>query len=80
MSGPQEFTIAPVRSDDPKKKEEKPNDKPDYEGSSKLLGDSKKKDAEGDEQELVRWAMMTFEVILLNFYLVRRGPTSKGSA
>lgn len=45
MSKPQEFTIK-VQSEDAKKKE-KPNDKPDFEGSSKLLKDDK------DVEELV---------------------------
>jgi 26S proteasome regulatory subunit N1 len=44
MSKPQEFTIK-VKADDPKK-EEKPDDKPNFEGSSKLLKDSKE---EGEE-------------------------------
>ncbi|TFK22375.1 26S proteasome regulatory complex, non-ATPase subcomplex, Rpn1 subunit [Coprinopsis marcescibilis] len=45
MTKPQEFTVR-VTAEDPKK-EEKPDDKPDYEGSSKLLKDSKEE--EGDE-------------------------------
>ena len=44
MSKPQEFTIK-VHAEDPKK-EEKPDDKPNLEGSSKLLKDSKE---EGEE-------------------------------
>ncbi|KAG2003380.1 26S proteasome subunit RPN2a [Coprinopsis cinerea AmutBmut pab1-1] len=43
---PQEFTIK-VQAQDPEKKE-KPDDKPNYEGSSRLLQDSK----EGEENEL----------------------------
>ncbi|KAF9561442.1 26S proteasome regulatory complex, non-ATPase subcomplex, Rpn1 subunit [Agrocybe pediades] len=48
MSKPQEFSIK-VQSEDPKKKE-KPDDKPDLEGSSKLLKDDKKKDGEEGEE------------------------------
>jgi len=51
MSGPQEFTIPPVRSDDPKKPE-KPDDKPNFEGSSRLLKDAKDdKDDELSEED-----------------------------
>jgi len=49
MSKPEAFEIK-VKSDDPKK-EEKPDDKPNYEGSSRLLKDAKK-DGE-EENELV---------------------------
>ena len=48
MTKPQEFTIQ-VQSEDPKKKD-KPKDKPDLVGSSKLLKDAK----DGDGEELVR--------------------------
>lgn len=48
MSKPQEFAIT-VKSDDPKEKD-KPKDKPDLQGSSKLLKDGKEEEGE----ELVR--------------------------
>lgn len=53
MSKPQEFTIQ-VPSEDPKKKE-KPGEEPDkLEGSSRLLGSTKKEDGkEGEGEELV---------------------------
>ena len=55
MSNPQEFTVAPVRSEDPKKKKE--DEEPKGTGSkpdpSKTGKDGKKKDGESDEQELV---------------------------
>lgn len=54
MTKAQEFTIK-VQSEDPKKKEKPENDKPDSEGSSKLLKDAKKDAKEGEEgEELVR--------------------------
>ncbi|TEB31795.1 26S proteasome regulatory complex, non-ATPase subcomplex, Rpn1 subunit [Coprinellus micaceus] len=49
MSKPQEFTIK-VKADDPKK-EEKPDDKPNFEGSSKLLKDSKEEGEELSEED-----------------------------
>lgn len=50
MTKPTAFEIK-VPSEDPKKKEDKPeNDKPDFDGSSKLLKDVKKDDiVEGEE-------------------------------
>jgi len=69
MSKPQEFSIK-VQSEDPKKKE-KPEDKPDLEGSSKLLKDDKKKDGEEGE-ELVR-----LHVIFLNYVLTKTSSQKK---
>lgn len=51
MSKAQEFTIK-VHSEDPKKKE-KPDDKPDFEGSSRLLKDDPKKDGEEGEELVI---------------------------
>lgn len=53
MSKPQEFAIT-VKSDDPKEKE-KPKDKPDLQGSSKLLKDGKEEEGE----ELVRMSIIS---------------------
>lgn len=57
MTKAQEFSIS-VKSEDPKKKEKPENDKPDLEGSSKLLKDGKTKDGKADEDpdELVRYS------------------------
>jgi len=55
MTKAQEFTIK-VQSEDPKKKEKPESDKPDFEGSSKLLKDGQKDAKEGEEgEELVRY-------------------------
>ncbi|KAF9041306.1 armadillo-type protein [Panaeolus papilionaceus] len=52
MSKPQEFTIK-VQSEDAKKKE-KPNDKPDFEGSSKLLKDDKDVEELSEEDQQLK--------------------------